>query len=128
MLQESMPITCYELKQGIEKLNNLKENINKVKAHSASQYNPGWNLAIDISNMIVTCEAVAKSALERNESRGGHTRSDFPDEDTKCLEYNLVVKKNDDDTMSIKKELRQDPPEELSKIAYSTLEELENAQ
>jgi len=116
-----------ELKEGIAKLNSLKEEIKNVKADSASQYNPGWNLAIDINNMIVACEAVAKSALERKESRGGHTRIDFPDENKECLDFNLVIKKDDDGFMHVRKEPRKQPPNELSSIAYATLEELENA-
>jgi succinate dehydrogenase / fumarate reductase flavoprotein subunit len=116
-----------ELKEGIAKLNSLKEEIKNVKADSASQYNPGWNLAIDINNMIVACEAVAKSALERKESRGGHTRIDFPDENKECLDFNLVIKKDDDGSMHVRKEPRKQPPDELSSIAYATLEELENA-
>ena len=117
-----------ELKEGITKLEDLKEEINNVKAHAASQYNPGWNLAIDINNMIIACEAVAKSALEREESRGGHTRIDFPDENKDCLDFNLVIKKAEDGSMHVRKEPRKQPSDELSTIAHSTLEELENAE
>ena len=116
-----------ELKEGIEKLEALKEELKIVKAHAASQYNPGWNLAIDINNMIVACEAVAKSALERRESRGGHTRLDFPEENKDCLDFNLVIKKSEDGSMNVRKEPRKDPSEELNTIAHSTLEDLENA-
>ena len=42
------------------------------------QYNPGWHLAIDLRNMLLVSECIAKAALEREESRGGHTRDDFP--------------------------------------------------
>ena len=42
------------------------------------QYNPGWHLALDLRNMLLVSEAVAKAALERKESRGGHTRDDYP--------------------------------------------------
>ena len=52
-----------ELQEGINKLEDIKIEIKNIKAHPASQYNPGWNLAIDLNNMIVICEAVAKSAL-----------------------------------------------------------------
>ena len=43
------------------------------------QYNPGWHLAIDLRNMLLVSECIAKAALTREESRGGHTRDDFPD-------------------------------------------------
>ena len=42
------------------------------------QYNPGWHLAIDLRNMLLVAECIAKAALEREESRGGHTRDDIP--------------------------------------------------
>ena len=116
-----------ELKEGIQKLEDIKNKLNNMKAHPASQYNPGWNLAIDLNNMIITCEGVAKAALLREESRGGHTRLDYPEEREECTTYNTIVKKLDDNTMGVKKEERKTPPEELSKIAHSDLEELENA-
>ena len=42
------------------------------------QYNPGWHLAMDLRNMLIVSECIAKAALERQESRGGHTRDDYP--------------------------------------------------
>ena len=65
-----------------------------MKAYPASQYNPGWNLAIDLNNMIVICEAVAKAALNRKESRGAHTRLDYPEEKEECITFNSIIKKN----------------------------------
>ena len=115
-----------ELKEGIEKLENIKNDLKNMKAHPASQYNPGWNLAIDLNNMIITCEGVAKAALLREESRGGHTRIDYPEERDECTTYNTIVKKSDNGTMDIKKGDRKIAPEELSKIAHADLEDLEN--
>ena len=114
-----------ELTKGIEKIESLKADIKQVKAHPTSQYNPGWNAAIDLSNIIIASEAVAKSALIREESRGGHTRLDFPDETEKGLEYNVIIKQGVDGVMETRKEIRSTPPEHLSKIAFSSLRELE---
>ncbi len=116
-----------ELKEGIQKLEDIKSKLETMKAHPASQYNPGWNLAIDLNNMIITCEGVAKAALLREESRGGHTRIDYPEERDECTTYNTIVKKSNDGSMGIKKGDRKTAPEELSKIAHADLEELENA-
>ena len=55
------------------------------------QYNPGWHLALDLRNMLLVSEAIAKAALERQESRGGHTRDDFPKPDAEWGTKNLVV-------------------------------------
>src|SRR5690606_14972954 len=66
--------TGEELQQGIEKLDALKKKVANVKAHGASQYNPGWHEAIALSSLMITSEAVAKAAHMREESRGAHTR------------------------------------------------------
>lgn len=127
VMQESVGIvrTGEELKKGIEGLKNIKEKISKIKANATAQYNPGWNEAIDLSNLIITAEAVAKAALIREESRGAHTRLDFEGESEEGLEYNIVIKKDGKGEMQAVKELRADPPEALSKIAHATLEDLE---
>ena len=115
-----------ELKEGIQKLEEIKVQLENMKAHPASQYNPGWNLAIDLNNMIITCEGVARAALLRDESRGGHTRLDYPEERNECTTFNTIIKKSEDGSMSIEKESRKDPTEDLYKIAHAELEELEN--
>ena len=77
--------------------------------------------------MIVICEAVARAALKRQESRGAHTRLDYPEEKEEGLAFNSIIKKAEDGSMSTQTEQRSTPPDELSKIAYAELEELENA-
>ena len=56
-----------------------------VSVEGHRQYNPGWHLALDLSNMLLVSEAVARAALERTESRGGHTRDDYPDDRLRLL-------------------------------------------
>ncbi|MBP9855631.1 MAG: FAD-binding protein, partial [Candidatus Omnitrophica bacterium] len=114
-----------ELEKAINEIQRLKTDVSKVKAHSTSQYNPGWNQALDLGNLMVTAEAVTRSALLREESRGGHTRIDFENETEGGLKYNVIVRKNAQGEMEAFKEERQAPPEALAKIAYATLEELE---
>ena len=60
-----------------------------VEGHRA--FNPGWHLALDLRNMLVVSECVAKAALERTESRGGHTRDDHPKMDPQWRKINLVL-------------------------------------
>ena len=69
---------------------------------------------------------MAKSALLRKESRGAHSRIDFPSEQDEWLEYNVVVSKDNDGSMSTKKVKREKPDEELVRIANLTIEELES--
>jgi succinate dehydrogenase / fumarate reductase, flavoprotein subunit len=130
MMQKNVGIirNAEELKTALKELERLKADAAKVKAHSTSQYNPGWNEAIDLGNLLVTSEAVTRAALMREESRGGHTRAEFEKESDEWVKYNIVVRKGRDGQMEIEKILRPAPPEELKKIAYATLEELEGKQ
>jgi len=114
-----------DLQFAVEELKKFKTNLPQLKAHSTSQYNPGWNAAIDLSNLAVTAEAVTRAALMREESRGAHTRVDFPDERDEWLKYNVVIRKGSDGEMQVQKVERPTPPQELSKIAYAKLEDLE---
>ena len=116
--------TGEELALGLEKLQELKVDIVEVFAHASAQYNPGWNEALDLKNLIVTAEAVTRAALIREESRGAHTRLDFEGEHDDGLEYNIIIKKTESG-MSAEKVRREDPPVELADIAYASLEELE---
>lgn len=116
--------TGEELALGLEKLQKLKVDIVNVFAHASAQYNPGWNEALDLKNLIVTAEAVTRAALIREESRGAHTRLDFEGEHDDGLKYNIIIKKTESG-MSAEKVRREDPPVELADIAYASLKELE---
>ena len=72
------------------RLAELRERVAKVSAAGGRRYNPGWHLALDLRNMLVVSECTAKAALERAESRGGHTREDFPAMDPAWRRVNLV--------------------------------------
>ena len=116
--------TGEELEAGLEKLEKLKTDIDEVSANASAQYNPGWNEALDLKNLMVTAEAVTRAAQIREESRGAHTRLDFPGERDEGLEYNIVIK-NTDSGMSAEKVMREDPPKELADIGFASLAELE---
>ncbi|MGH7785840.1 MAG: fumarate reductase/succinate dehydrogenase flavoprotein subunit, partial [Candidatus Binatia bacterium] len=114
-----------ELETAVVELDKLKTEVSQVKANGASQYNPGWHEAIALSSLMITAEAVTRAALMREESRGGHTRVDFPGESAEWQQYNVVVKRTADGRMDVRKEQRPAPPPELAKVANATLEELE---
>jgi succinate dehydrogenase / fumarate reductase flavoprotein subunit len=116
-----------ELKKALAELERIKTDAGKVKAHASAQYNPGWNEALDLPNLLITAEAVTRAAFMREESRGAHTRSDYPDENEEWLKYNIIVRKAGNGAMEAVKVKRPEPPEELRKIAYSSIEELEGA-
>ena len=113
------------LSRGITKIKELWNKYKEVKADGASQFNPGWHEALALRNMLITSEAVAQAALMREESRGAHTRVDFPNEQNEWLKYNLVIKKNADGTMDVSKVLRDEPGPELKRLANLKIEEIE---
>ncbi|MBW6433234.1 fumarate reductase/succinate dehydrogenase flavoprotein subunit [Actinoplanes hulinensis] len=79
-----------ELTDAIKRLQELKARVANVSADGGRLYNPGWHLALDLRNMLVVSECTAKAALEREESRGGHTREDFPKMSPEWRRVNLV--------------------------------------
>jgi succinate dehydrogenase / fumarate reductase flavoprotein subunit len=79
-----------ELADALERLEELKLRVAEVGAVGGRRYNPGWHLALDLRNMLVVSICTAKAALEREESRGGHTREDFPKMSPEWRRVNLV--------------------------------------
>jgi succinate dehydrogenase / fumarate reductase flavoprotein subunit len=79
-----------EIKTALAELEKLRERAANVSAEGGSAYNPGWHLALDLRNILLIAECVAKAALERTESRGGHTRDDYPEMSPDWRKVNLV--------------------------------------
>jgi succinate dehydrogenase / fumarate reductase flavoprotein subunit len=80
----------HEMEQAIEKLGEFRERREKLSAPGARIFNPGWHLALDLRNMLLVSDCVATAALEREESRGGHTREDHPAMSAEWRKVNLV--------------------------------------
>jgi succinate dehydrogenase / fumarate reductase flavoprotein subunit len=105
-----------DLKVALGKLHELRERANRVKVGGNIQYNPGWHLALDLENMIDISEAVTRAALERTESRGGHTREDFPDSDNaKWGKVNVVIRQRNQ-TMEVVQVPLPEMPAELKEL------------
>jgi succinate dehydrogenase / fumarate reductase flavoprotein subunit len=68
-----------EMAEALERLTVLRRRAGRMAVEGHRQFNPGWHLALDLRNMLLVSECVARSALERAESRGGHTRDDYPE-------------------------------------------------
>ncbi|GEC09160.1 succinate dehydrogenase flavoprotein subunit [Streptomyces spinoverrucosus] len=79
-----------EMKQALEKLAELRVRARRAGVEGHRQFNPGWHLALDLRNMLLVSECVARAALERTESRGGHTREDHPSMDRRWRRINLL--------------------------------------
>ncbi len=86
--------TAPELEQSLAKIEAFKERARAMVVEGHRQYNPGWHLALDLRNMLIVSECIAKAALARQESRGGHTRDDFPGPNPEWGTKNLVVNLN----------------------------------
>jgi succinate dehydrogenase / fumarate reductase flavoprotein subunit len=79
-----------EVQDALERLGKLKERAKDVSSAGGRAFNPGWHLALDLRNMISVCECIARAALLREESRGGHTRDDFPAMSAEWRKVNLI--------------------------------------
>ena len=81
----------HEVKAALGELEKFKERAARVAVPGERAYNPGWHYALDMRNMLLVAECVALAALERQESRGGHTREDFPAMSPEWRKVNLVL-------------------------------------
>src|ERR1700744_305073 len=80
-----------EMTTALKELEKYKERVTQVSAEGGTGYNPGWHLALDLRNMLLVAECVAMAALERQESRGGHTRDDYPEMSPEWRKINLML-------------------------------------
>ncbi|HEY6275800.1 MAG TPA: fumarate reductase/succinate dehydrogenase flavoprotein subunit [Streptosporangiaceae bacterium] len=79
-----------EIKTALAELEKLHERAAQASAEGGPAYNPGWHLALDLRNIMLIADCVAQAALERQESRGGHTRDDFPEMSPDWRKVNLI--------------------------------------
>jgi len=79
-----------EIKAALAELEKLRTRAANVSAEGGTAYNPGWHMALDLRNIMLIADCVAEAALERQESRGGHTRDDFPQMSPEWRKINLI--------------------------------------
>jgi succinate dehydrogenase / fumarate reductase flavoprotein subunit len=101
-----------ELSEAIERLNSFKERVRSVQVAGGRAFNPGWHLALDLPNLLLVSEALARAALMREESRGGHTRDDFPGMNNAWRQVNLVCRV-DGDGVAVEKQTIPTIPNDL---------------
>jgi succinate dehydrogenase / fumarate reductase flavoprotein subunit len=87
-----------EMERALRKLAELRERAVRAGVEGHRQFNPGWHLALDLRNMLLVSECVARAALERTESRGGHTREDHPSMDRAWRPVNLLCRLAEQET------------------------------
>jgi succinate dehydrogenase / fumarate reductase, flavoprotein subunit len=93
-----------ELKTALVELDKLRSRAAQVSAPGGRAYNPGWHLALDLRNMLTVAECVAQAALERQESRGGHTREDYPAMSPEWRKVNLICTLDADGDVTLKRQ------------------------
>jgi len=104
--------TGTELKEAIEKIAEIRKRSANVAVSGGRKFNPGFHLAFDLDNMLLVAESTAKSAISREESRGGHTRDDFPGMDSGWRQYNHIAS-FDGTQVSVSKQTLPFMPKEL---------------
>jgi len=120
-LQESMQSlvgifrTKEDLTRALEELEKLKDRAEQVSVEGSRLFNPGWHLAQDLRSMLTVSEAVTRSALARQESRGAHSRIDHPGLDAVWGTKNIVIVR-DGDTMMLHQSPVPEMPSDLRQL------------
>ena len=104
--------TGSELKEAIEKIAEIRKRSANVAVSGGRKFNPGFHLAFDLDNMLLVAESTAKSAIGREESRGGHTRDDFPGMDSGWRQFNHIAS-FDGNQVNVRKQALPAMPKEL---------------
>jgi succinate dehydrogenase / fumarate reductase flavoprotein subunit len=118
LLQEKASIirTDEGLGEAIRDIEDLKRRAEGITVNGSREYNPAWHTALDVPHLLTVGEACARAALARTESRGAHTRVDFPDKDGEWGRKNVVVRKGASGEMDVQTVPCQEIPAELRQI------------
>jgi succinate dehydrogenase / fumarate reductase, flavoprotein subunit len=118
MMQDLVGIvrTAPEMERALEGIGRLRERAARVGVAGNREYNPGWHTALNLGNLLTVSEAIARAALERAESRGGHFRDDHPDKEPAFGKFNIVVRKGPDGGMRLERMPIPEMPAELRRV------------
>jgi len=105
-----------EMQQAMEGLARLRERASRSGVTGHREYNSGWHTAQDLGNLLIVSESIARSALERRESRGGHFRQDYPEKDPAFERFNIAVRQGEDGEMQVTRRPIPPLPDELKKV------------
>ena len=105
-----------KLKEALAAIRSMRQRANNARATGTRQYNPSWHAAIDLRNMTLIAETIAEHALARKESRGAHTRVDFPNTSPELEKVNVVSRLQNGDVVVSFVE-REPMPEDLAELA-----------
>ncbi len=122
LMQDQVGIvrTEAEMAGALETMSEMRTRTARVHVTGNRSYNPGWNLALDLPNLLTVGECIVRAGLERRESRGAHFREDHPGKEEALGKVNVVIRKDADGAMRI----RQEPIPRLSDEHAGIIEEM----
>jgi succinate dehydrogenase flavoprotein subunit len=105
-----------EMQEALVRIQQLNERAVRVGVEGHREYHSGWHTSIDVRNLLSVSEAIARSAIERKESRGGHFREDYPDKVAEYGTFNIMVKQVPGGGMQVSRVPIPPMPEELKQV------------
>jgi len=105
-----------EMREALDNISSLRGRTEQAVIAGNREYNPAWHTALDLENLLIVSEAIARAALERKESRGAQFREDYPDKDDRFAKVNTVASKSPDGSMQVRLEPLPEMPDYLKRI------------
>jgi succinate dehydrogenase / fumarate reductase flavoprotein subunit len=105
-----------EMKQALAEIEELSRRTSAVSVEGNREYNNGWHTALDLPNLLTVSEAIARAAIERDESRGAHFREDRPAKNAELGKISMVVRRGPAGEMQVHREPVPEMPPELKQI------------
>ncbi len=108
--------TREDVSQALGELGKLNDRWTRCSVEGSRMFNPGWHLALDLKSMLTISEAVAKSALVREESRGAHSRIDFPETSAELGTKNNIITRDSSGEMNLRQDKKSELPDDLKQV------------
>jgi succinate dehydrogenase flavoprotein subunit len=105
-----------EMLEAVKRLEELKQRSARAGVEGHREYHTGWHACLDLRNLLTVSEAIARSAIERKESRGGHFREDYPDKVAEFATFNIAVERDSAGSMKVMRRPLPEMPAELKQV------------
>jgi succinate dehydrogenase / fumarate reductase flavoprotein subunit len=105
-----------EMREALTRLEALNARAERAGVEGHREYHTGWHAALDLRNLLTVSEAIARSAIERRESRGGHFRDDYPEKSSEFATFNVAVQQGPDGAMQVLRRAIPEMPAELKTV------------